>query len=67
VGGGEYIATVSNFVNVVGSFTEESEKTALCGNGIVESGEDCDVGYMDTGESSKCCKDCKFLPNAKCR
>ena len=37
----------------------------MCGNGIVETGEDCDPGK---GIKSPCCnsKTCKFLPGAVC-
>jgi hypothetical protein len=37
----------------------------MCGNGIVESGEECDPGK---GVNSTCCdsKTCKFLGNAVC-
>src|ERR1700722_3307790 len=37
----------------------------MCGNGIVESGEDCDPG---PGVNSTCCNasTCKFLPGATC-
>ncbi|KAI0825392.1 Metallo-peptidase family M12B Reprolysin-like-domain-containing protein [Trametes gibbosa] len=37
----------------------------MCGNGIVESGEDCDPGF---GSNSTCCdvKTCKFKNNAVC-
>ncbi|KAG7093935.1 hypothetical protein E1B28_007569 [Marasmius oreades] len=37
----------------------------MCGNGIVEDGEDCDPG---TGKTSPCCNSstCKFINNAKC-
>ena len=37
----------------------------MCGNGIVEAGEDCDPGI---GTTSKCCDTatCKFINNATC-
>ena len=37
----------------------------MCGNGIVEAGEDCDPGI---GTSSNCCDSatCKFINNAVC-
>jgi hypothetical protein len=37
----------------------------MCGNGIVETGEDCDPGK---GATSNCCdvNTCKFLNNATC-
>lgn len=37
----------------------------MCGNGIVEPGEDCDPGV---GKTSACCNPttCTFLPNAVC-
>jgi hypothetical protein len=40
------------------------ESLQMCGNGIVEDGEECDPG----SESSSCCdaKTCKFINNAVC-
>jgi hypothetical protein len=37
----------------------------MCGNGIVEAGEDCDPGF---GTASNCCNPatCKFINNAEC-
>ncbi|PVU95162.1 hypothetical protein BB561_001982 [Smittium simulii] len=42
--------------------------TAMCGNGIVEDGEDCDCGSEDVCANDKCCdaKTCKFKSGAKC-
>lgn len=39
-----------------------------CGNGIVESGEDCDCGGEDSCKDNACCdaKTCKFKQNAVC-
>ena len=52
---------------------------AICGNGIVEEGEECDCGYDEdkSCKIDKCCKgrtgakeepgDCKLLPEKTCR
>ncbi|KAK3387200.1 Metallo-peptidase family M12-domain-containing protein [Podospora didyma] len=39
-----------------------------CGNGIVESGEDCDCGGEQGCDNNPCCnpKTCKFTANSKC-
>lgn len=41
---------------------------ALCGNGVKDQGEDCDLGKVDNGSPSNCCDvSCKFrLDNAPC-
>lgn len=48
-------------------FVEEAN--ALCGNGLLELGEECDSGghLESTDFSDKCCtKDCRFRENATC-
>lgn len=41
---------------------------AICGNGIVEEGEECDCGGEEACKGNKCCdwKTCKFKPGAVC-
>lgn len=41
---------------------------SICGNGIVEPGEECDCGGEDGCSSNKCCdpKTCKFVSGAVC-
>lgn len=45
------------------------EKDALCGNGLLEEGEECDIGahLASINATDVCCtNDCKFRPNAVC-
>uniref|UniRef100_A0A8B9S3W1 ADAM metallopeptidase domain 32 n=1 Tax=Apteryx owenii TaxID=8824 RepID=A0A8B9S3W1_APTOW len=42
-------------------------KTAVCGNGVVERGEQCDCGSVETCAKDKCCSpQCKFKQGMKC-
>ncbi|XP_043392352.1 disintegrin and metalloproteinase domain-containing protein 32 [Chelonia mydas] len=44
-----------------------SYKRAVCGNGIVERGEQCDCGSAKECAKDKCCTNkCKLKPRAKC-
>ena len=52
-------------------FRYVASSAAICGNAIVEAGEDCDCGaHCDT---DRCCNPagstnpCKYAPNALCR
>jgi hypothetical protein len=42
--------------------------TGICGNGVKESGEDCDCGLPQDCTADPCCEasTCKFKPNAVC-
>ncbi|XP_062452663.1 disintegrin and metalloproteinase domain-containing protein 18-like [Rhea pennata] len=42
-------------------------KTPVCGNGVVERGEQCDCGSVEACAKDKCCTpQCKFKPGMKC-
>ncbi|XP_064353768.1 disintegrin and metalloproteinase domain-containing protein 32-like isoform X1 [Dromaius novaehollandiae] len=42
-------------------------KTAVCGNGVVERGEQCDCGSVEACAKDKCCTpQCKFKQGMKC-
>ncbi|KAG0169355.1 hypothetical protein DFQ30_003702 [Apophysomyces sp. BC1015] len=63
------INTVCTAFPKIGTCLEEPNSRTIktlqmCGNGILEDGEDCDVGDNDT----QCCqaKSCKFKPGAVC-
>lgn len=48
-------------------FRAEEDFEGLCGNGIVEKGEQCDIGFTEEGEEDLCCtKKCKLKPGAIC-
>ncbi|XP_076458644.1 disintegrin and metalloproteinase domain-containing protein 17-like [Babylonia areolata] len=45
----------------------EGDFKGLCGNGIVEKGEECDVGFTEEGEADSCCTNkCRLKPGAMC-
>ncbi|NXW44828.1 ADA32 protein, partial [Nyctiprogne leucopyga] len=42
-------------------------RAAVCGNGVVERGEQCDCGAAKACSKDKCCtKTCRFKPGVKC-
>ena len=45
------------------------DRKAMCGNGIIEEGEECDAGFLDTGIADMCCDmdKCTLKPGAVCR
>ncbi|XP_070185614.1 disintegrin and metalloproteinase domain-containing protein 17-like isoform X2 [Littorina saxatilis] len=48
-------------------FRSKNELQALCGNGIVEEKEECDVGFVEKDQEEKCCdENCQFKPNVTC-
>lgn len=48
-------------------FIESAMTKTMCGNSIIEEGEECDVGFLEVGEEDSCCtKECKFKGKAVC-
>ncbi|NXL47041.1 ADA32 protein, partial [Podilymbus podiceps] len=42
-------------------------RAAVCGNGVVEPGEQCDCGVAEVCSKDKCCtKTCRFKPGVQC-
>lgn len=66
-----YIYYIFIFVKVLYNLAHKcfvEEKTALCGNGILEVGEECDAGGYHLGTNfDRCCtNNCKLKKNAVC-
>ncbi|KAK7493002.1 hypothetical protein BaRGS_00015732, partial [Batillaria attramentaria] len=54
------------FISDSGS-NDDVSSNHLCGNAIIDKGEECDAGVPDTGGFDVCCtKDCKLMDNAEC-
>src|SRR3989442_412090 len=49
--------------------TTLTDASGTCGNGVVESGEQCDLGTANNGQPGSCCKaNCNFQPSSNvCR
>ena len=68
------VQQIKDFVETVENgqcFQPHSSNESLCGNGVVESGEECDCGDEETCrilESGNCCdfKTCKLGAHAVC-
>lgn len=59
-----YTSKIMNASMIAG----KNELQALCGNGIVEEKEECDVGFVEKDQEEKCCdENCQFKPNVTCR
>ncbi|XP_055339465.1 ADAM 17-like protease isoform X2 [Paramacrobiotus metropolitanus] len=45
----------------------QKPQKSLCGNFLVEDGEECDAGYMGADDKDYCCdRHCRLRPTAKC-
>ncbi|XP_025104285.1 ADAM 17-like protease isoform X2 [Pomacea canaliculata] len=48
-------------------FIEPVEGEGICGNGLIDKGEECDVGFQSEDSEDPCCtSSCKLRPRAKC-
>lgn len=65
---------IHSLVSNPNKFCFKQYNGSLCGNGIVEPGEECDCGYSNECKEPNCCYDadanaqlkCHLKPNAKC-
>ncbi|XP_059152339.1 ADAM 17-like protease [Physella acuta] len=59
--------TIGRKLDKAKCLVEKSSITKLCGNGLVEEGEECDGGALGTVGSDQCCNsDCTFKVWASC-
>lgn len=48
--------------------TAHTDIRPLCGNGRIEKGEECDIGFTEDDVEDNCCdKKCQLKPGAQCR
>ena len=48
--------------------TAQTDIRPLCGNGRIEKGEECDIGFTEDDAEDNCCdKKCQLKPGAQCR
>lgn len=59
---------ILNWVHLYRNKPEALLGTAICGNGFVEYGEQCDCGLSQTCNGNVCCdpNTCMFYPNVTC-
>lgn len=71
----DVVTSEENFESGRGAFGSSSglgvlwyENLGTCGNGVVDPGEDCDLGPILNGSSGACCSsDCRYRPGHVCR
>lgn len=69
-----FVAVVCEHVRRLVMYLSAESGQPICGNGLVEVGEQCDCGYSDQCKD-QCCYDanqpdgqkCKLKPNKQCR
>ncbi|KAH9498763.1 hypothetical protein Btru_005068 [Bulinus truncatus] len=61
------LKSMGEFVRNLSCLRSHSDVIALCGNGKVEPGEECDAGAIGLVNADSCCsKFCKLIPPAVC-
>ncbi|KAI8794797.1 ADAM 17 protease isoform X1, partial [Biomphalaria glabrata] len=61
------LKTVGDQITKISCLESRSTHISMCGNGVVDHGEECDAGAIGLINADICCtRDCKFHPGAVC-